>query len=413
MTTLLSALGSDITAWRPAANFAVMFRQALLDRCGECSSQEAEELFAGVERLLGTCAAGHVAFRDALDGLIRELEGPSPPDPLRLREIIGAHFTLLYGHFDRYHAARVFFESSGTFLHALTGAISRRAELAAGGSLPRMALVVLGPAGRREFSPFCPLQLALIHDAGSDRETAALFRYCQALLEGYEACGLVLDKDISLTNQAWNASLATWEDHLGRTLARGSSRDLVNLFRLADQEILLSPDGLGEQFRSLLLSHLRESTRGIADLIHRLQALPAGLGLMGGFRLERSGPRRGMFKLFDYALLPFSMVVTALALLHGIDATGTFQRIREMLDRRVLNVETAERLLHAWHVLNESRLLREQGLFPGWSDDTALYLDLNSLGEELRKELGEALETIENVRRQASVMHTGWESARS
>ncbi|MGD0586461.1 MAG: putative nucleotidyltransferase substrate binding domain-containing protein [Oryzomonas sp.] len=410
MAVLATAKGSDISAWRAAGEFGAAFRQALLKRSALCRSEEAEALFGETCHALEALAAENDERVARLEGIVAQTAASA--DPSRLGELCSAFYAELYDHFGCYGSAVAFYHLSSLFLRELTGSLNRYALQRLGWSgeqLPDMALVAMGPTGRREFSPFCPLQLALVSGQTADGEMEAVSRYCGVLQEGFEACGLQVDGEISPLNSPWRGSLPEWGRRLEQGLARGKQRELVELLRLADHEPLHPTGVVGEEFRALVLSQLQQSRRALGDLVTRLGRLSNGLGIMGGWRLERSGPHRGLFRLFEHALLPLSAAVSALVLINRVDAVDIPLRIRALLGRGVLDVDTAERLLQSWHILNELRLLRERELFPSRNRAAALYLDVTALDEEKRRMLREALETINNVQRRVSVVHSGTE----
>jgi CBS domain-containing protein len=408
MAALATAKGSDFSAWRAAGEFGAAFRQALLKRSASSRSEEAEALFGETCHTLEALAAENDERVARLEGIIALTAASA--DPPRLGELCSAFYAELYDHFGCYGSAVAFYHLSSLFLCELTGSLNRFALQRLGSSgeqLPDMALVALGPAGRREFSPFCPLQLALVSGQTADGEPEAVFRYCGAIQEGFEACGLPVDGEIAPLNSPWRGSLPEWGRRLEQGLGRGKQRELVELLRLADHEAL-HPTGLvGEEFRALVLPELQQSRRALDDLVTRLGRLSNGLGLMGGWRLERSGPHRGLFRLFEHALLPLSAAVSALALINRVDAVDMPLRIRALLGRQALDVDTAERLLQSWHILNELRLMRECELLPSRNRAAALYLDVTALDEDKRRMLREALETIDNVQRRVGVVLSG------
>ncbi|QEM69259.1 hypothetical protein FO488_14565 [Geobacter sp. FeAm09] len=410
MAVLATAKGSDISTWRAAGEFGAAFRQALLQRSASCRSEEAERLFDEACRELEALAGENDERVARLERLTAEAAAGT--DPARLGELCTAFYAGLYDHVGRYGSAVAFYQLSTLFLHGLAGSLHRYAlhQLgAAAGGLHDTRLVAVGPAGRREFSPLCPLQLALVfgRDDGGDPEAG--FRYARLLLEGFGACGLRVDGDIAPVHPQWRGSLPQWDQRLEQGLARGTQKELVELLRLSDHDVLFSAGGEEGEFRELVLPHLQQSRRAMGDLVARLLGLSNGLGIMGGWRLEKSGPHRGMFRLFEHALLPLSAAVAALALIHRVDAPDTPRRIRVLLGRQALDVDTAERLLQSWHTLNELRLMREREFFPARNNGAPLYLDVASLDEDTRGMFRDALETVATVQRLAVVVYNGTE----
>jgi len=407
MAVLVTAKGGDISVWRAAGEFGATFRRALLERSARCRSEEAEGLFDETCQALEALAADNDE-RAARLGRIAA-QAAASVDPVRLKELCDAFYAELYDHFGRYGSAVAFYHFSTLFLHDLTASVHRYAlkRLGPPGErLPGMMLVALGPAGRREFSPFCPLQLALVSGQTAHGEQEEVSRYCGILQEGFEACGLQVDGEIAPVNSSWRGSLPEWDRRLEQGLTQDRQRALVELLRLADHEALLPIPELEEEFRALVLVRLQQSRRALGDLVARVLDLPNGLGVMGGWRLEKSGPYRGLFRLFEHALLPLSAAVAALALINRVDAVDLPRRIRALLGRRALDVDTAERLLQSWHILNELRLRREHESLPGRAREAALYLDVTVLDEETRRALREALETIDTTHRLVSAAYS-------
>jgi signal-transduction protein with cAMP-binding, CBS, and nucleotidyltransferase domain len=134
-----------------------------------------------------------------------------------------------------------------------------------------------------------------------------------------------------------------------------------------------------------------------------------GIGIMGGLRYEKNGPFRGLFALRDNALQPLSASICALALLKELETRTTPQRVREILLKRELSVDMAERLLHAWHALHELRLVRESHVQPDWSSESPLYLDINEMDLNEQNLLRESLDAVGAIQRHVAVTYSGME----
>ena len=183
MAQLVSAKGSDVLAWRAAGDFTATFRQLLLNRTEFCRSDEAAALLNGAAHALDTLALENDAFCSRCSGLTEEVAACA--EPARLRDLITTFFAELYDHVTVHHSAPAFYQLSLLFLQALAG------------SLSRYAYTRLGPAGHQEFSPFCPLQLLLVHGDAGDGEIDRIVRYAGFLHEGFAACGLRIDEQIT------------------------------------------------------------------------------------------------------------------------------------------------------------------------------------------------------------------------
>lgn len=408
MALLVSAKGTDVLAWRAAGDFAVTFRQEVLDRMEFCRSDEAAALLTGASQALDDLAAANDAFCSRCDRLIEEVA--SCDDPARLRDLTISFFAGLYDHSAIHHSAPAFYQFSQLFLQALAGSVRRNSYTLLGDSsvrMPELALIALGAAGREEFSPFCPLQFMLVHGQADAAEDTLIQRFADLVHEGFKACGLQVDEEVTPRNSQWRGSLPEWGQRLEKVLKRGRSSEVIELLRLADQSPLDGGGDTGAGFRQHSLAALAASPVALKNLVSRVVALSNGIGMMGGLRFEKSGPYRGLFALLENALQPLSASVSALGLLKRLETMTTPRRVRELLWRRELNVDMAERLLQAWHMLNELRLVREREVHPEWPNRAPLYLDIEQMTVTEQEALRESLEAVGNIQRHIGLTFSG------
>ena len=108
-------------------------------------------------------AAENQAVLSRLNGLLEEVALTA--DPPRLKQLTSDFYGELYHQLDLFHSAPAFYQGSMTFLRQISAALVRSAARqleSEAGHVPPVVLMALGPAGRCEYSPFCPLQLALL-----------------------------------------------------------------------------------------------------------------------------------------------------------------------------------------------------------------------------------------------------------
>lgn len=410
MALLLSAKGSDVLDWRACGDFSATFRQLLLARLEFSRSDEAEVLLKGTGQALEELIAANDDFCARSRNLIEEAS--TCAEPPRLRGLVSAFYAGLYDHIAIHRSAPAFYEYSTLFLQALSGSTYRYAHATLGlldRQMPRVKLIAVGPAGRQEFSPFCPLQLLMVHDEAGDAELEALSQVGRLIHEGLEACGLLVDGTITPRNREWRGSMSEWRQRLEHGLDQGGANELVDLFRLADQSTLYHDVGFDVDFDGLCRSLLKERRSIMGFQVARVLNLSHGLGIMGGMRFVKKGPYRGAFALRNHALQPLSAAISVLALLKGLEAPSTPQRIREILWRRELNVDMAERLLQAWYALHELRLTRERDVQPDWSNEAPLHLDVDGMSDSEQELLRESLETVGAIQRHIGQTFSGME----
>jgi len=407
MPVFVSAKGADFSAWRPAGDYVVTFRQALLDSIASSHAAAGEERLQATGAALEELAAANDRMLAEAARILDQMGQSSATAPLA--GLTRAYFDVLYDQFELFRSPQAFFQQSHALLVQLAGTLTRLAADRIGimsRTLPDVELVVLGPAGRLEFSPFCPLQLVLVHGPASSADIEVLSLFSHFIHEGFLGCGFLADSRISPRNPLWRGAPVEWELRITQGLEHGEREELIDLLRLADQAEL-TRNGGESGFGARCLHLLAESRPTLAFLVTRLMGLSNGIGLMGGLRLIKTGSERGLFALLDHALLPLSATVTSLALIRGVTTVGTTARIRELLARGELNVDMAERLLQAWQALHELRLDHERSLLPDWGDRLALYLDPEKLSNNERDRLREALETVGTAQRQTGVIFSG------
>jgi CBS domain-containing protein len=407
MALLVSAKGSDVLAWRAAGDFAVTFRQVLLDRMEFCRSDEAAAMLTGASQAFDDLAAENDIFCSRCDSLIDEVAVCQEPG--RLRELTTTFFAGLYDQIAIHHSAPAFYQFSILFLQALAGSVSRYSYTLLGDSsrMPELALVALGPAGRQEFTPFCPLQFMLVHGQAGEAEDRLILRFATLLHEGFESCGLQVDEVVTPRNGQWRGSMSEWGQRLAKVLAHGKFSEVVEILRLADQTQLHGAADSGSSFRQLSLSALAASPVARNNVVSRVVGLSNGIGMMGGLRFEKSGPYRGQFALLENAIQPLSASLSALALLKGLEAMATPSRVRELLWRRELNVDMAERLLQAWHTLHELSLIREREVQPDRAKAASFHLDIKQMSVAEQEALHESLEAVGNIQRHVGLSFSG------
>ena len=408
MKSLISAKGKDITAWRAAQDLAAGYRQVVLDRAASGRNGTAETVYSDSLSLLEESLETHKTLIGQSNILLEEVT--AAPPAYRLKELTIEYYGVLYRHLDSFHSAPVFYQRSMDFLKTLTNVIMAHSRDQLGlfaRHLPKMALIALGPAGRCEYSPFCQLQLLLVHEEVAASQFQTIKLYCHTLHDEFEASGLVIDPVISPRNAEWRGNMAEWRQRCLDEVRLATPDSYINVLRLADQYSLTPDEAGGQELKKIVTDILSESRPTQANLIMRIEALSNGLGMMGGLKLERSGAGRGLFNLRDHGLLPLSSAISALALIKGSSAGNSYDRILELLGRRELDVELAEKTLESWHILNELRLRREHAFNVVEHNERSFFLNPDELTAEQHHSLKTALTAVSSIQRHVGIVFAG------
>jgi signal-transduction protein with cAMP-binding, CBS, and nucleotidyltransferase domain len=398
---LLLAKGDRLEDWRGLDEFVAGYRQAAIRTVAARQPEAMGDLLAVIGDELGMVAAQNRQFIEQCDQLSARLT--SIDDQEALLTLVTGFYETAYGHFRRFQSPPAFFEAANAFLAALIGMQVRTLRQQDGVELPPLALLALGPAGRFEYTRFCRVQLALVWDgAGTPAEDQLMAEFAEELMAWLRACGIALEEAISPLQPDWRGSLEQWRERLECGVAGNDKGELIELVRLVDQAVLVDQQGLAGRFRELCSEQLRQRP-AVANLVERCTVLSNGLGMMGGFRLNRSGPYRGRFALLQHALLPLGACVGGLCLHHDLVEDGTPRRLRELVRNGRLDVDLAERALQAWHLFSRHRLTLELAASPGQDCRDILNLDLALLNHDDQEQLRTSLETVADLQRHLHV----------
>ncbi|MFA7402416.1 MAG: putative nucleotidyltransferase substrate binding domain-containing protein [Pelobacteraceae bacterium] len=407
MDLLLSAKGGNVTSWRAVENFSASYRQSLLKLAASDRNGSAEALFSEACGSIDAIISTNQTLLQHLDSLIEHVS--TAPSAER-KELTASFYSGLYHYFDTYHSAPAFYQLSMAFLRQASAAIVAQATDQLGpaaGNLPEMTLIAVGPAGRAEYSPFCSLQILLVHGevAASHHET--IERFCHSLHAGFEAAGLSIDQVVTPRNARWRGTMAEWQQYFMDGGQPQTDEELIDLCRLVDQYPLYHGDRFAGDLKQMSSAALNGNRPALTNLIERMEHLSNGLGIMGRLKLERSGREQGLFRLLEHGLLPLSAALSALALIKESRETGNCDRIRDLLKRRQLDVELAERMLATWHTLHDLRLRLEQSFRIGHNSNQSLFLNPNDLSVPQRHALKETLESVAIIQRHVAIIFSG------
>jgi signal-transduction protein with cAMP-binding, CBS, and nucleotidyltransferase domain len=395
---LLLAKGEDFASWRGVEEFAVAYRDAAVRLATRKHPEGIAHLLELMEDLIAAVEQENSAMGDELERLVDELAHASEQG--QLRSLLTGFYDRAYQHFARFGSPVALFRMSETFLQALANCCLRLARNQIEEPLPPVALVVMGPAGRREATRFCRVQLALVWDGEASEEL--MLQLGEELVAWLRVCGVSLEETITPQNPDWRGSLEQWQDRFESAADKQDQRVLIELLRLADRTVLVGENGVDDRFATLCQTYLRQRNI-VGNLVERCLTLSNGIGMMGSLKLAKSGPHRGGFSLLDHAFLPLAAAIGGLCLMHGVDLVGTPERLRGLVRIGKLDVDLAERTLHAWHCFSEHRLVLEQAAIPGQDCRDILYLMPSTLKAAEAERLKLSLETVADLQRYLQV----------
>ena len=407
MHFLLSAKRGDVTSWRAATDFIAAYQQALLASAASDPGGNVETFFMETSASIEAAIKTHHKLLKRFDALSAQLsESPAS----NINELTCSFYNDLYSHFDVFRSAPVFYRLSTDFLRLASAAIIARATAQAGltaGQLPEFSLIAAGPAGRCEYSPFRPLQILLVHSEAEASQLKNIDLFCQSLHAEFENAGLAIDPLVTPRNPIWRGPLDEWQNRCEKALRPLAVEESIYLCRLADLSPLQPEDNFFRELKNISSAALNGSRPLLTNLIERMVSLSNGLGLMGRLKLVRSGSASGLFRLLEHGLMPYSVAISALALIKKCAAASNCDRINDLLTRGEVDVEMAERMLLCWHSLHELRLLQERSFDIAERSSLPGGLNPEELTTEQLQSLKGALESVAIIQRHVEIIFSG------
>lgn len=400
---LLLAQQQNAGTWEGIEEFTASYRQAVITHAANTCPDAMVECFESVE--------------EYLRGMLRELEQitemfengmeriDSAAEPKGLRRFVEECYEQIYRHTVLFHSPTAFFEMSTALTKRYAERVIALTQQQSIDSLPSFVLLALGPVGRHEATRFCRMPLVLVAENGTDDRM--LERIGGTIVSWMRASGTPIEEGVSPLNRFWRGTLDDWRERFEAALAGRDRGTYIELLRLADQSVLAGDSELAASFQQLTMTQLNDRAI-IGNLASRSLMLTNGLSMMGKLKVERGGAHQGLFPLLDHAFLPLASALSALAILFDLRDVGTPERIRSLVRIGRMDVDLAERILHAWQCVSEHRLLLEQQATIGQDCRDILNLNPMNLNAIEEDRLIKALETISDLQRYLQVCCGGY-----
>ena len=377
MPMLLGTKGNDILQWRASADLVAALQEKLARKWEQSPAGAAqsflEQFIAAIREEQGY-EAQLASELDAVNRGIAAAGCAAELQPLRARylEVVSAHFRRRRSVLA---LCQLCCELHDRLLSKAFSFAEERMLQMGQGRAPGYALLVCGDRGRQEQTLRGENRYFLLHEEPNPRFLLFRRQVAAAIQEiGLPGGGAAL----------WSGSLREWREFMGGGFAQGEGQPPENFLaalppfaapqkaepqELPDEEWVELADlvffqGEAPLARKALDAAARamqgERNRDpFLQLARRVTGLPVALGRFGRWRLERSGAHKGELNLKQFALDPLILTLRVLALQAGIQAEGSVVRIHRLLEQGLLDVELAGRLLQAFQVLMQLRILLE------------------------------------------------------
>jgi CBS domain-containing protein len=423
MALIVAVKKGDISSWRGTTELIDDVRRTIAENATPLVYGDKVELLSVLQEEVST----EIQFEETIARRVEELLGETDAaDSVeRLKSLTRRGYQLVAEHFERRSSVVAVHEMSTRLFdrvfRKVIGLAALTPELeACGREVLACCWMAAEEAGRGEMTLMNGHRLFLVYDDSlshaADRFREIGARVGAALAE----LGVIPEAGSGHAGAIWCGSTGEWQAWLKTALLRPGQQAVLPVlpalavpFRLANQEdadfldvfaavadlrLLAGDEGTGAK----VLSQAREAlgqlpvSTAFAQAARQIAAMPVAINLFGWFRVERSGKHRGEFDIEIHALKPLVMNVRLLAVTRHVAATGTIDRVRALLAGGHLSVDTAEKIVRAYHEIARQRVRMEVS---AQRPVDGLFLNPEDLNDVEEQKFKGALEAVVGLER--------------
>ena len=394
MALFLGAAGTDILSFKTVADLVEEVDERLGKELAKLPPGAAMPLLGELHARLAAERLFEEEFEQAFSAVLLSVDHKETDLPAVREELS----RLIRSHFEHRKSVVAFFELCGSMRRSMVRRVFEQVETwmeehGFGTPPGRYCWFSLGCSGRGEGSLYCDCESVFVFD--EPEKGNPYFRvFGRKSEEILMPLGLHARFTATPGHPGWQGSLGQWRQRLNDAMAgQRNSDEVAVLMELADLSLVGGDESLADEMLTLVRGMLAFHLEALSPIARNVSEMHTGLDFFGRLRLEKSGPYRGLFDLEQYALGPLVTNIRVMALKYDVTATGTIDRIKEVMERGPLTVDLAERLLLGFHVFMSHHIILET------SAKGKGYLDVERLSNREELLLKNSLEALVNLQR--------------
>jgi CBS domain-containing protein len=265
----------------------------------------------------------------------------------------------------------------------------------------RYAILLFGSGGRREQTPWSDQDNGLIYEDPEPGRSQEVLLYFQALSQtvvgvlfrlGYPPC----EGNVMCSNPIWGQHASGWRETVAGWMEDPNWENVRYLLIMADARCIYGDEQLVGVLKAQLLDRVAGDRGLLAAMLRNTLRRKVSLGVLGNLIPERFGEDMGGIDIKYGAYIPLVNAIRLLAIRHGLEASGTLERIAGL---RALMTEEAD-LTQTWGQAFDS-ILRMRSLTSCKLEDGFYHssgiLPGAMLTKENKRELKSALRTAQKL----------------
>jgi CBS domain-containing protein len=260
-------------------------------------------------------------------------------------------------------------------------------------------ILVLGSEGRQEQSLKTDQDNALIYRDLPiiDFDANEYFKrfseeYIKVLLKvGFPPC----PGNVMLSNPEWRGSEREWEKRISSWIDTPVPENVLNSAIFFDFRSVFGDKTLADGLEEYVHKKIKGKSLFMSYFVSEGLKFKPPLTFFKGFVVERSGEHKGKLDLKKGGIFPITHGIRCLSLFNGILERNTYDRVRVLMERGILEENFGRDLLEAYRFLNMLRF-REQAdkIIKGKEPNN--YIDPEKLSKQEKGLLKDAFRVVEN-----------------
>lgn len=267
------------------------------------------------------------------------------------------------------------------------------------GLTERCSFLVLGSEGRGEQTLTTDQDNALVYaDDLADGDIRQLEKFSTHLIDSLIAIGVPSCPGGTMAkNEQWRRSLSQWRTVLDQWFSTPTPEHIINLSMFSDLRMLSGEHSLEFELKKHVTGRLQGNEMYLGHMVANLLRFAVPLGWFGKIKTEK-GEHAGQIDLKRAGIFTITEGAKILALAHGVQETGTAQRIERLSEQGVLTQNEADDLTASFYALVHFRLRTQvDAMSAGREPDNRIRLtELNRMEQERLKT---ALEGVSSFQR--------------
>jgi len=255
------------------------------------------------------------------------------------------------------------------------------------------ALIVMGSEGREEQTIKTDQDNALIIENGLDISIfkEPMMKLNRHLIElGFPKCS----GDVMVSNEFWRRDVNSFKTLIGEWSVNLSGESVQNLSIFLDAKCVAGSCELLDEVKSYLFVNFNARVDVLAHIAKAVLNFETPLSLFSGFVTDKK--HENGLDLKKGGIFAIVHGVRVLSLEHGVYATNTIERIKELNNLGIIDKSFATELIESFDTLNAVKL---QAMLSAKSIDDSNYIDPRNLSKAQRDLLKDSFKIINKFKK--------------